>query len=73
MAKKPTTVKAYARRFCTQCGTYNMLYATVDGRPIGMCDCGNTDWCDNKTEADVKAQIGKDKFMRPCDLEIDLY
>ena len=40
---KKKTVQGYAKRFCTYCGTYNMIYATVDGHPIGMCDCGNTD------------------------------
>lgn len=71
MAKK-ITVRAYARRFCTYCGTHNLLYATVDGHPLGMCDCGNTDWCDNMTEADVKRLVAEGK-LSPCDIDIDLY
>ena len=67
MAKKKYV--AYAKRFCTYCGKTEMYYCTTEDGPIGVCSCGNTDWCDNMTEDDIKAQIGKGRLIA-CDVDI---
>lgn len=65
-------VKVFGQRFCTFCGTNEMYYFHMNGKPIGAClRCDNTDWCDNETEADVKKRYGAD--LKPADIEyIDL-
>lgn len=51
----------FGRRFCTYCGRTKMYYIRFeDNKPLGLCDCGNIDWCDNETEADVRKRYGAD-------------
>lgn len=56
------TARVFGQRFCTFCGKNTMLYYTweEDGktRVIGDCECGNIDYCDGETEADVKRRFG---------------
>ena len=52
----------FGERFCTYCGR-NMLYIIDHGRPVGVCDCGNVDYCDNETVEDVKKRFGD--VMKP--------
>lgn len=47
----------FGERFCTYCGR-NMLYIIDNGQPVGVCDCGNVDYCDNETVEDVKKRFG---------------
>ena len=50
--------RVFGVRFCTYCGKKDMFYYMDGDQPIGACSCGNTDWCDNETEADVKKRFG---------------
>ena len=50
--------RVFGQRFCTYCGTNKMYYIHFNGSPLGLCDCGNVDWCDGETEADVKKRYG---------------
>ena len=64
--------KTFGQRFCTYCGTTHMYYINLNGRPLGLCDCGNVDWCDGETEADVKKRYST--HLKPADvnfLEMD--
>ena len=54
MAKYPV----FGERFCTYCGGTMYYITDTHNNPIGLCSCGNTDYCDNKTVADVKKQYG---------------
>lgn len=48
----------FGERVCTYCGN-TMFYITEDdGSPIGVCDCGNIDYCDNETMEDVQKRFG---------------
>lgn len=49
--------RTFGQRFCTYCGTNQMYYIDFDGSPLGVCNCGNVDWCDNETETEVKKTI----------------
>jgi hypothetical protein len=44
-----------------------MYYIDFNGRPLGLCDCDNIDWCDGETEADVKKRYGK--RLQPADIK----
>jgi hypothetical protein len=35
-------------------------------RPLGLCDCGNVDWCDGETAEDVKKRYGV--HLHPADI-----
>lgn len=59
--------KTFGQRFCTYCGTTRMYYINFNGNPLGLCDCGNVDWCDGETEAEVKKRYGK--RLQPADIE----
>jgi hypothetical protein len=52
----------FGERFCTFCGG-SVIYVVDNGQPIGVCDCGRIDYCDNETVEDVKKRFG-DK-MKP--------
>lgn len=59
--------KTFGQRFCTYCGTNQMYYIHFKGRPLGTCECGNMDWCEGETEAEVKKRYGKRLF--PANIE----
>ena len=64
MAKK---YKTFGKRFCTYCGKEEMYYIDLNGTPVGICKCGNTDWWSSrKTPEDVKARY-KDR-LKPADV-----
>lgn len=54
MAKYPV----FGERFCTYCGGTMYYFTDEDNNPGGICDCGNVDYCDNKTVEKVKKQYG---------------
>lgn len=58
--------RVFGQRFCTYCGTNQMYYINFNGSPLGLCNCGNIDWCDNKTETEVKKQYGA--RLKPADI-----
>lgn len=58
--------RVFGQRFCTYCGTNQMYYIDFNGIPLGICNCGNTDWCDGKTETEVKKQYGA--RLKPADI-----
>lgn len=61
--------KVFGQRFCTYCGKDEMYYIDYNGRPLGLCDCGNVDYCDHdKTEADVKKRYGT--RLKPADIDV---
>ena len=60
--------KVFGQRFCTYCGKDEMYYIDYNGKPLGLCDCGNTDWCSGETEADVKKRYGT--RLKPADIDI---
>lgn len=58
--------RVFGKRFCTYCGQTNMQYYSFiengETHVMGECftkGCNNVDWCDGKTEEDVKRQYGK--------------
>lgn len=59
--------RTFGQRFCTYCGTTRMYYIDFNGRPLGLCDCGNVDWCDGETEEEVKQHYGQ--RLKPADIE----
>lgn len=59
--------KTFGQRFCSYCGTNKMYYINFNGAPLGLRDCGNVDWCDGKTEAEVKQQYGQ--HLKPADID----
>lgn len=58
--------RVFGQRLCTHCGTTRMYYIDFNGRPLGLCDCDNIDWCDGETEADVKKRYGT--RLKPADI-----
>lgn len=56
--------KIFGTRFCTYCGG-EVKYFLYEGKPIGTCSCGNTDYCDNETKEDVIKRFGS--RFKPCD------
>lgn len=60
--------KVFGERICTYCGGKMLYINFTNNQPLGLCDCGNTDWCDNKTEDDVKKQYGS--HLRPSRIKI---
>ena len=56
--------RVFGQRNCTYCGSAEMYYIDFFGNPLGVCDCGNTDYCDHETETDVKKRFG-DRMKAP--------
>lgn len=48
----------FGERFCTYCGGKMFYFTDENNCPVGVCDCGNTDYCDNETVEDVKKRFG---------------
>lgn len=40
-------MEVFFERFCTYCGGTVRYFITEEGFPLGVCKCGNIDWCDN--------------------------
>jgi hypothetical protein len=59
MARYPV----FGERFCTYCAGTMLYFTNENNEPMGICSCGNTDYCDGKTVADVKKQYGD--HMKP--------
>jgi hypothetical protein len=54
MARYPV----FGERFCTYCAGTVIYFTMENNEPMGVCSCGNTDYCDNETVADVKKRYG---------------
>lgn len=64
-------IKAWGKRFCTYCGGTKMYYMTLPtGKNIGVCDCGNVDYCDRQTKEQIQARFGE--RLKPCDTMITI-
>ena len=47
----------FASRHCRYCG-YMMPYYELDDKSCtGVCKCGNIDYCDGETQADVRDRL----------------
>lgn len=67
MAKVKT--KVFGQRFCTYCGRNAMYYCeSEDNSVMGVCDCGNIDYCDRETKEDVLKRFGDD--MKEPDIDV---
>ena len=53
-----TKYPVFGERFCTYCGGTMHYFTDENNHPGGICSCGNTDYCDNKTVEDVKKWYG---------------
>ena len=52
--------KVFGMRFCTFCGKTKMYYCEFkDGTTLGVCDCGNIDYCTRYTKEDVIKHFGE--------------
>ena len=57
--------KVFGMRFCTYCGKTEVYYCEFkDGTVMGVCDCGNTDYCTRETKDDVIKRFG-DRMKTP--------
>ena len=61
--------KVFGMRFCTFCGKTNMYYCEFkDGTILGVCDCGNVDYCTRYTKEDVIKHFGNE--MKTPDIDV---
>lgn len=51
--------KVFGQRFCTYCGKTSMYYCEFEDKTlIGVCDCGNTDYCTRETKEKILERFG---------------